>query len=131
MWLNFLSGFLLQVQKLNIPLVYMPANNIYAELNYQLDEWIGLKAVKFQINGDYVFEQKNILQEQDFVAAPEAYYLLGLKISTDKVFSKSTLNFFVKAENLLNTRYRDYLNRQRYFADDLGTNIILGIKISL
>jgi hypothetical protein len=32
----------------------------------------------------------------------------------------------VGIENMMNTTYRDYLNRQRYFADALGRNITLG-----
>ena len=31
--------------------------------------------------------------------------------------------------NILNTSYRDYLNRFRYFADEMGRNISLKIKI--
>jgi iron complex outermembrane receptor protein len=32
--------------------------------------------------------------------------------------------------NLLNTNYRDYLNRQRFFADDLGRNFTLQLKLN-
>jgi iron complex outermembrane receptor protein len=30
--------------------------------------------------------------------------------------------------NLLNTSYRNYLNRLRYYADDVGRNITLQLK---
>lgn len=113
-----------------LPLVYMPSNNIYTELNYQLLELGSLSNVGFQINSRVVFEQKELLSSQDSVAVPESYYLIGLKVSAEKELPKLILSLFVRAENLLNETYREYLNRQRYFADDLGFNLIVGVNIS-
>ena len=113
-----------------IPLVYMPANNLYGELNYRLPKWGKFRNVEFQLNYKYVFEQKNLLPSQDFVPAPKAYDLVGAKISIERQWSKLGLKLFIRGENLLNNRYRDYLNRQRYFADDLGFNVIVGINMS-
>ncbi|MGB0427326.1 MAG: hypothetical protein ACPGEC_00185 [Flavobacteriales bacterium] len=56
-------------------------------------------------------------------------YPFGFKISAEKQWSKLRLNTFIRTENLLNHNYRDYLNRQRYFADDLGFNLIVGTSI--
>ena len=108
----------------------MPSNNLYAELKYQIPKLGKLQNLEFQINSRFVFEQKNLLSSQDFVAPPDSYYLVGLKVSAEKQLRKLILNMFVRAENLLNETYRDYLNRQRYFADDLGFNLIAGINIS-
>ncbi len=114
----------------HLPLVYMPSNNLYAGLNYQIPDLGKLQNVGFQINSRFVSEQKNLLPSQDFVVPPESYYLIGLKVSAEKQLPKLGLNMFVRAENLLNETYRDYLNRQRYFADDLGFNLIIGMNIS-
>ena len=114
----------------SLPLVYMPSNNLYAALNYQIPKFKKFQNLEVQINNRFVFEQKNLLPSQDFVAPPNSYYLVGLKVSAEKQLNKLRLNMFVRAENLLNETYRDYLNRQRYFADDLGFNLILGINIS-
>jgi iron complex outermembrane recepter protein len=114
----------------NLPLVYMPSNNLYTALNYQIPKLGKFQSVGFQINSKFVFEQKNLLPSQDFVAPPESYYLVGLKVSAEKQLRKLRLNMFIRAENLLNETYRDYLNRQRYFADDLGFNLIVGLNIS-
>jgi iron complex outermembrane receptor protein len=124
---SFLDGF----DKSNsMPLVYMAPNNLYTSFNYQIPEVIGLKNLELEINSRFVFEQKNILLSQDFLAPPASYNLLGFKISADKNFKTLRLKFFIRAENALNTSYREYLNRQRYFADDLGLNIITGLKVS-
>ena len=40
------------------------------------------------------------------------------------------LNIFLRIDNLFNVSYRDYLNRLRYFADDLGINVIMGLNLN-
>jgi len=124
---SYLDGYDLRN---HLPLVYMPSNNLFTELNYQIPELGKFYNVGFQINSRYVFEQKKLLPSQDYVAPPASYYLLGLRLSAEKQLPKLRLNMFVRAENLLNETYRDYLNRQRYFADELGFNLIVGINIS-
>jgi iron complex outermembrane receptor protein len=114
----------------NMPLVYMAPNNLYASFNYQIPELFNFKNVEVELNSRFVFEQKNIFLSQDFVAPPSSYNLLGFNVSADKKFSNFKLNVFLRAENVLNTSYRAYLNRQRYFADDLGLNVVLGLKVS-
>ncbi len=111
-----------------IPLVFMPANNLFGNLTYDFKQWKKLENIELEINNRYVFEQTNLLPEQDFIAPPESYYLLGAKLSAKRQVNKLRFHFYVKGENLLNQAYRDYLNRQRYFADDLGINFIVGIN---
>ena len=63
--------------------------------------------------------------------APDAYHLLDFysKISFS-LGGKTQLTTSLAVNNVLNTNYRDYLNRQRFFADDLGRNIILQVKLN-
>ncbi|MEE3226659.1 MAG: TonB-dependent receptor, partial [Bacteroidota bacterium] len=62
---------------------------------------------------------------------PEAYSLFHLTSSVDfDVFKQSTLTVGFYVDNILNTAYRDYLNRQRYFADDLGRNFRIQLKLN-
>ncbi|MFK7811267.1 MAG: TonB-dependent receptor [Maribacter sp.] len=117
-----------------IPLIYIPAANISNTITYNNAEW---KNFVISLESQYVFEQKrfppNIFVfspeqqrdvELDINTAPSAYHLLALDAETS--FSiRSTDDFKVglRVTNLLNTNYRDYLNRLRYFVDDLGRNI--------
>ncbi|MEX0967643.1 MAG: TonB-dependent receptor [Bacteroidia bacterium] len=114
----------------NLPLIYMPSNTIYAELNYQLPKIGKFENLELQVNNRYVFEQTYLLPNQDFTAPPPGYNLAGLKASAEKQSAKMRHNFFIKMDNLFNVAYRDYLNRQRYFADDLGFNLIIGVSSS-
>jgi len=39
------------------------------------------------------------------------------------------LRIVARADNLFNVAYRDYLNRQRYFSNDIGINVSLGASL--
>ncbi len=124
---SFLDG---KDQKKKTGLVYMPSNNLHGALNYQIPQFGKFQKMEFQINNKYVFEQKNVTPAQDFTTAPAGYYLLGIKVSAERQLKKLRVNLFLRAENVLNKTYRDYLNRQRYFADDLGFNLVAGVNVS-
>ncbi len=118
----------------NLPLINFPSNNIRGSIVYEFSKSItvGKKQLEnftIQLNNLYVFKQKNILKEQDFVLPPTGYNLLGIKIATDVQLKKTRLRLTVKADNVLNLSYRNYLNRQRYFANDLGINVTFGCSL--
>lgn len=114
----------------DMPLVFMPSNNFSTQIKYQIPKFKKLENLEFQVNTRFVFEQRNLLPSQDFVDPPSSYHLVNLKMSAERQLARLRLNVFVRAENVLNETYRDYLNRQRYFADDLGFNCIVGVNIS-
>ncbi len=114
----------------DVPLIYMPPSNFYGTIDYKIPKLGKLCNVLFELNAQVVAEQKNLLVSQDFVLPPESYSLIGLKMSAEKRLNKVGLSMFLKFENLLNETYRDYLNRQRYFADDLGFNAVAGLSVS-
>ncbi len=118
----------------NLPLVNIPANTINFSLAYEVPKQVKLNKVifeniVFEVENRYVFKQNNLEPEQDLVPTPDAYYLLGASAASDIQLAKLRLRFFTKIENALNVRYRDYLNRQRYFADDLGVNFKAGMTV--
>lgn len=120
----------------DISLINIPAANMNNSISYSNEAW---KNLTISLESQYVFEQKrfppNITvfspQQQQELALnintpPPAYHLLSLDISAQfSLQTKDDLNIGFRATNLLNTNYRDYLNRQRYFVDDLGRNISL------
>ena len=117
----------------DIPLIFMPPVSIYGSLVYQTKKLIKINRLKLagteiEVNNRYVFQQNHILSDQDFLPPPPAYNLLGLKLSTNIISLSSKIRCFVKADNLFNIAYRDYLNRLRYFSDDIGISITLGIN---
>lgn len=119
----------------NIPLINFPSNNIRGSIVYRFLKPFAIAKTQIEnatieLNNLYVFKQENILKEQDFVLAPNGYNLLGLKLATDIKFKNNRLRLTSKVDNILNVAYRDYLNRQRYFANDLGISVTFGASFN-
>jgi iron complex outermembrane receptor protein len=70
-------------------------------------------------------------EEQDFAAPPAGYALLQAEAGTQVRIGRQRLDIGLSGTNLLNTLYRDYLNRFRYFADERGRNIVLRVRVPL
>ncbi|HET9488012.1 MAG TPA: TonB-dependent receptor, partial [Chryseosolibacter sp.] len=67
-------------------------------------------------------------QTFDFAPAPMGYTLLNAKVGFKLPVQEHSLRITLTGENLLNTSYRNYMNRLRYFADDIGSNFILRVS---
>jgi len=126
----------------DIPLIHMPSTNFSNALIYknkklnQLSIGIKQKTVLQQNRyPDYDFHTFNpTLQEDVYVdisSTPESYTLFDFNSSANfKIFKKGDLKLMFTIENLFNTSYREHLNRLRYFADEVGRNYNLKIKIN-
>ena len=73
------------------PLIFMPPNNLFGSLTYRvhnsikLSENIKMEDSEIEISNRLVIKQGNINAEQDFVAPPPSYHLLGLTLSSNIV----------------------------------------------
>ncbi len=123
------------------------------QLNYQLSfqpEMKGLEQSTFQLRSTYTFEQfqhPRILGVEEFLFAgqngidrfsenasdfdilppPSGYFLLDF--SWRGSFRQFGWQFQVR--NLLNQSYRNYTDRLRYFADDIGRNFVLSLNFKI
>lgn len=114
----------------DVTLINMPADRVKLSLSYALKEGEKWGGSMISLRSSYTLKQWRISEYQDFMPPPNAYFLLGLQASTHRYFKATQLAFNLRIDNLLNTNYRDYLNRLRYYADDLGINIQLGVQFS-
>lgn len=126
----------------NVPLINMPATNFTNRITYRNDELnqLSLSLIQrtvFQQNRfpDYTFYAFNPVTQQDvFVdlsSTPPTYSLFGIQSSmVFNAFQKGSMKVEFNIENLFNTSYREHLNRFRFFADDLGRNINVKLKIN-
>lgn len=112
----------------NLELINIPSDNLFSSFTFSMKDLERFKQNTLSVNGKYVFKRQDILEEQDFLATPDAYFLLGLNIGTQWQFSDTSLRISLSVDNVLNQSYRDYLNRLRYFADETGRNIVLNLK---
>lgn len=112
----------------DLPLVFMPADNISASASHFLKDGKLFSDTRIGLNSTPVFQQNRLEPGQDFLAPPPAFWLLGADIETRIFLKTSDLVLTLQAENILNLSYRSYLNRLRYYADDVGRNIRLIVR---
>ena len=65
----------------------------------------------------------------DFAAPPPAYGLVDAEVGTRLVLGDLSMNLAVRVENILNEKYRNYMNRFRYFAAESGRNIMIRLRV--
>ena len=100
-------------------LILMPANRVSFNLKYK-------KLISFGVS--HVFEQKRVPLNQDYVAPPKAYTLFNAAFSKTVIIKKQTFDVHLQINNLTNVAYRDYLNRFRYFADEVGRDVQVKVQ---
>ncbi len=84
-----------------------------------------------QVSGQAVARQTRVsanYDSLDYQQPPAGYWLLGAEIGTTVTAFHQPLDLSVAGTNLLNRRYRDYLNRFRYFADEQGRNLTVRLS---
>lgn len=64
----------------------------------------------------------------EFAPAPHTYHLLEAGAGTHVRLGKQTFMVHAAVSNLLNTLYKEYMNRFRYYAHDQGRNITLRLS---
>lgn len=129
-------------QTLDIPLTGMPPVNISNEIVYQNPEF---NNIRLSLQSAYHFKQNDFpnnnfevyipqtetYQEVDISSTPNAYHLLNFNSNIDiNINQQSKLTVGFSITNLMNTSYRNYLNRLRHYADDLGRNFLLNLIVN-
>lgn len=64
----------------------------------------------------------------DFKEVPGAYALVSVSAGFSVNRKNVRYDIRMSAENVLNTSYREYTNRFRYYADEIGRNFALSVK---
>jgi iron complex outermembrane receptor protein len=128
----------------NEPLIDMPPLNLNNKIQFSKKEWhelilelkseIVLKQNQYPGNNFYT----NIIKDNEFESvfvdistAPPAYNLLHFYSEMKfKTFKKTTRTMAFSVQNIFNVSYRDYLNRQRFFADEIGRSFQIQLKFN-
>ncbi|HXB07752.1 MAG TPA: TonB-dependent receptor [Puia sp.] len=110
-------------------LVNIPADRFDNTLRYEIHSLGKVRNFFISINNLVVARQSRVSPNSDYVAPPPGYVLWGADIGCSIPFFNHLMNVSLSGTNLANTAYRDYLNRFRYFIDDLGRNVSLRVVI--
>ena len=97
--------------KLGNYLPFTPANNLFGQINYKINQNIGfLDDVNFFANGKYTFQQDKIAQNEDITAS---YFLVGIGGKTQLKFNNFRANLSIQVSNLLNKNYYNHTSFYR------------------
>lgn len=107
----------------------IPANRMSSSVRYQLP----LRSATWKepyIDLEYasVFRQGLFNPDAEFAAPPAGYNLLHASVGTKLNVGTQTLGVHMSANNLLNTSYKEYMNRFRYYAHDMGRSFTLRLS---
>lgn len=83
------------------------------------------------VDGVWVAHKTNTPANSDYKEPPPAYFLLQAEVGTYVTIAKQDMLITFTGQNVLNTKYRDYLDRFRYYSDAAGRNFILRIQVPL
>jgi len=128
----------------NVYLIDMPPFVWNNKVQYKNESWFHLVA---ELKSELVFRQNqvpnynfetNIIVNNaltpvliDISSAPKGYHLLHFYSEmTFEINKKNSLTTSFSIQNIANTTYRDYLNRQRFFVDEMGRNVQIQLKFN-
>jgi len=125
------KGALVRGRDLNADeyLIFMPPDRLETTVSYEPASWNNLEDIRFFLTGVKAWEQTRLPDDDtDFAPPPEGYWLLHAGVGGTLPFGENRFSMQLSVRNLLNTRYRSYLNRLRYYADEVGRNVELRLK---
>ncbi len=120
------------------PLLQMPADRLGISLSYTIPTAgvfhdtefdAGVRLVRRQDRYPTRANEEGASVPLDYVAPPDGYALFRVGVHGELDVGSQTIQYGLAVENLLNTEYRDYLSRYRYFAHDPGRNVVLRIQV--
>ncbi len=111
---------------LNEPLLFIPADRGRIGLHLHADDVGPIHDAYIDVSIAGVRRQDRVVSGRDYAEPPAGYSRTDLSLGgvvtlPDELPARVTLT----CTNLFNAAYREYLSQYRYFADDLGRNIIL------
>lgn len=127
-WTAELTAALVYVRDItnNTYIFGIPAQQATAMVRYTFAELLGVQNGNWKIGTEYTAKQNRIELNEDFSDSPSGYLLINTELGGQ--YKSTPLYFNFGVQNLLNTAYRDYMNRYRYYADDLGINFYLTLN---
>ena len=109
---------------------FIPAPRLSQSLEWKSQPKGLFQSLEASIGHTFVAKQTRFEPLQELVATtPDAYHLFEAAIGgTIAIGEQQTLSVRLSAENLLNQLYKEYTNRFRYYAHDLGRNVYLRLN---
>jgi iron complex outermembrane receptor protein len=122
-----LTGSLIRAKDIqnNTFLPMIPTDQIEQSFRWNYNPVSFLKNSYIQLSDVFVAQQTRYTEGSDFAPPPPAYNLVHLGLGTSVKMKNQSLDLNFSVNNLTNALYKDYMNRFRYYAHDLGRNYTL------
>jgi iron complex outermembrane receptor protein len=108
-------------------LPFIPADRIENGLSFKLQAVTGKLSSKLFVSNLSVARQ-NREPDFDFAPAPPGYSIWNIGIQNSFKTNKNILNIGLHVNNLLDSAFKDYMNRFRYFTHEIGRNVFLKLN---
>ncbi|WP_233247125.1 TonB-dependent receptor [Prevotella sp. oral taxon 376] len=110
-------------------LPYIPSARVSNELTWK-PEGSGKHEPWITLKHRFTAKQNRFNPATDLISyTPPAYHLFGLEAGISfPLKGRQKLSAMVAADNLLNKEYKEYTNRARYYAHDMGRDIRLNLN---
>ncbi|MDZ4745757.1 MAG: TonB-dependent receptor [bacterium] len=109
----------------SVPLFLMPADRLRMGAHVHLLDVGPIHDAFVDVSAQGVARQTRFVSGEDYLEPPPSYATLDLDVGGSIDVLGSTTRLTLSVFNILDARYRDYLSRYRYFADDPGRNVVL------
>ena len=131
-------------RKTKTPIINIPPLTTKNQIRFSFSKWESFFGT---INSKFVFSQNKFPNNNfyttiiengtkveklvDISTPPDRYHDLGVDLNWGpyNLFSNK-ISFSLTFDNILNANYRNYLNRMRFYNDELGRNVMVQIKIN-
>ena len=112
------------------PLYRMPADRLRLSARLHAARLAGLRAPYVALEQQLVRRQTRI-QPGAFEPAPPppGYALTDVRVGADVVVGGQPATLSLGVQNVFDARYRDYLSRFRYVADEPGRNVVFRVSV--
>ena len=109
---------------------FIPAPRLSQSLEWKAQPKGLFQTLEASIGHSFVAKQTRFEPSQELVATtPDAYHLFEAAVGgTIAITEQQTLSVRLSCENLFNQLYKEYTNRFRYYAHDLGRNVYLRLN---
>ena len=109
---------------------FIPAPRLSQSLEWKAQPKGLFQTLEASIGHTFVAKQTRFEPSQELVATtPDAYHLFEAAVGgTIAIAEQQTLSVRLSCENLFNQLYKEYTNRFRYYAHDLGRNVYLRLN---
>lgn len=109
---------------------FIPPPRLSQSLEWKAQPKGLFQTLEASIGHTFVAKQTRFEPSQELVATtPDAYHLFEAAVGgTIAIAEQQTLSVRLSCENLFNQLYKEYTNRFRYYAHDLGRNVYLRLN---